>query len=176
MKKVETSDRLKQIMDERGLRQRDILEKCKPFCDSFGVKMSRADLSQWISGKSKPRQNKLTILSMALGVSETWLMGYDVDPDVTTARATGLDEMIKAMGYTVEIEAKTVRIPTSQLHNQLPEEVEAELNRMNAFVSKAVEEVIITDKKTGKTYTVEMQRYKDFSERIEKEIKNFLES
>lgn len=73
-----TSERLKYLMEERGLKQIDILNKCIPICDKFGVKMGRNDISQYVSGKVKPKQDKLSILAIALGVSEAWLMGYDV--------------------------------------------------------------------------------------------------
>ena len=73
-----TSERLKFLMEERGLKQIDILNKCVPICEKFGVKMGRNDISQYVSGKVKPKQNKLSILAIALGVSEAWLMGYDV--------------------------------------------------------------------------------------------------
>ena len=73
-----TSERLKYLMEERGLKQIDILNKCIPICDKFGVKMGRNDISQYVSGKVKPKQDKLSILAIALGVNEAWLMGYDV--------------------------------------------------------------------------------------------------
>ena len=78
MKNSSTSERLKQIMNDRSLRQVDILEAAKPFCEKYGVKLAKNDLSQYVSGKVEPRQEKLTILGLALNVSETWLMGYDV--------------------------------------------------------------------------------------------------
>ena len=80
MKKLTTSDRLKQIMSEKGLRQVDILEACKPYCKRYGVQLHKNDLSQYVSGKVEPRQDKLSILGMALNVNEVWLMGYDVPP------------------------------------------------------------------------------------------------
>lgn len=78
MKKRTTSDRLKQIMAERNLRQVDILEMCKPYCQNYNIKLGRNDLSQYVTGKVEPGQKKLTILGMALNVSEAWLMGFDV--------------------------------------------------------------------------------------------------
>ena len=77
MKKT-TSDRLKEYMNMTGLKQVDILEKCKPLCEKYDIRIGKNDLSQYVSGKVQPRQNKLSILGMALGVSEAWLMGYDV--------------------------------------------------------------------------------------------------
>jgi len=86
MKKVSsTAERLNTIMKERGLKQSEILEKCKPFCDKYGIKMARSDLSQYVLGKSLPRQDKLTVLADALNVTETWLMGYDDNDPVFTA-------------------------------------------------------------------------------------------
>lgn len=76
--KVNTSDRLKYIIQTKGLRQVDILNKCKPFCEKYGIKLQKSELSQYISGRYEPSQSKLTVLSLALGVPETWLMGYDV--------------------------------------------------------------------------------------------------
>lgn len=65
-------------MNERGLKQVDILEACKPFCEKYGVKLAKNDLSQYISGKVQPGQDKLSILGLALNVNEVWLMGYNV--------------------------------------------------------------------------------------------------
>lgn len=70
--------RLQQIMDERKLKQIDIIELCQPYCEKYNIKIGKSDMSQYMSGKANPKQNKLTILAMALGVQETWLLGYDV--------------------------------------------------------------------------------------------------
>lgn len=78
MKKFTTADRLKQIMGERGLKQVDILEACKPYCEKYHVQLKKNDLSQYVSGKVEPKQDKLSILGLALNVNEVWLMGYNV--------------------------------------------------------------------------------------------------
>lgn len=78
MKNYTTAQRLKQIMDLRQLRQVDILRAAEPYCKRFDVKLNKNDLSQYVSGKTAPGQDKLTILGLALGVSEAWLMGFDV--------------------------------------------------------------------------------------------------
>jgi len=80
MEKENTAIRLKKIMQERDLRQVDILELAKPYCKKFGVKMNRSDLSQYVSGKTEPNQNKLFVLANALNVNEAWLMGYGDNP------------------------------------------------------------------------------------------------
>ncbi len=84
MRRESTSARLKQLMKERNLKQIDVLKKCEPVSNkyTFGngkkVKISKSDLSQWLSGKYEPGQWKLTILAEALDTNEVWLMGMDV--------------------------------------------------------------------------------------------------
>lgn len=91
MKKETTAQRLKAIMDLRNLRQVDILNAAKPFCENYGIKLERNDLSQYVSGKVVPGQDKLTILGLALNVSEAWLMGFDVpiERNITPISQTG---------------------------------------------------------------------------------------
>ena len=86
MKKTSTTaERLATLMRERGIKQADILEKCKPYCDKYGVTLNSSGLSQYVTGKNLPRQDKLTVLAQALGVEEAWLMGYDDDEPVYAA-------------------------------------------------------------------------------------------
>ena len=85
MKKENTAIRLNRIMTERNLRQVDILERVKPFCIKYDIKMNKSDLSQYVSGKVEPSQEKLVVLGMALNVSEAWLMGFDVPMERTTS-------------------------------------------------------------------------------------------
>lgn len=73
-----TSIRLKKIMQERGLKQVDILRLAEPYCKEYNIKLSKSDLSQYVSGVVLPGQFKLFILGLALNVSEGWLMGLEV--------------------------------------------------------------------------------------------------
>lgn len=72
MKKSNTSERLKYLMDAKNLKQSDIIERVT----AMGEYISKSALSQYVNGQSTPDQRKLTILSKALDVSEVWLMGY----------------------------------------------------------------------------------------------------
>lgn len=72
-----TKERLKEIMEKQGLRQVDIIEKAKPFCEKYGVRLGKTDLSQYINYGKEPRQDKLFILSQALGVTPQYLMGFE---------------------------------------------------------------------------------------------------
>jgi len=81
VKEASTSDRLKQIMAERNMKQVDILNACQPYCKKYGIMLGKSALSQYISGRVLPGQHKLSILGMALNVNEAWLMGYDVSSE-----------------------------------------------------------------------------------------------
>ena len=94
MKIQSTSDRLKEIMSTRNLRQVDILNLAKPYCEKFNIKLGRNDLSQYVNGKVDPGQEKLTILGLALDVSETWLMGYDVPMNRLTPSSSLRSEIL----------------------------------------------------------------------------------
>lgn len=78
MKKYTTSQRLKQIMALKNIKQIDILNKVQPLCKQWGIKMGSNDLSQYVTGKVEPSQKKLSVLAEALNTNEVWLMGYDV--------------------------------------------------------------------------------------------------
>lgn len=68
-------------MKERNIKQIDILNACKPYCKKHNVKMNKSDISQYVSGKVEPNQDKLYVLCTALNVSEAWLMGFDVEKE-----------------------------------------------------------------------------------------------
>ena len=106
--KETTSARLRRLLSERNLRQVDILEKAAPYCKEFGVKLTKSDLSQYVTGKVVPGQDKLSILGLALGVSEAWLMGYDVPMQRGTSSKTDSSVKIPA-GF--EPLPKMVKVP-----------------------------------------------------------------
>lgn len=78
-----TAERLREIMDTRRLKQKDIVDMCRPFCEKYGEKIEKSHMSQYVNGKHEPDQKNLTILGMALNVSEGWLMGLDVPMERT---------------------------------------------------------------------------------------------
>ena len=78
MNRESTSSRLKKIMEERNLKQVDILNLSLPLCAKYDIKMNKSDISQYVSGKVEPSQEKLVVLGLALNVTEAWLMGFDV--------------------------------------------------------------------------------------------------
>lgn len=122
MKTENSQIRLKKIMNDRGLRQVDILEKSKPFQDKLGIKMSKTHLSNYINGKSNPDQQKLILLSQTLGVSEPWLMGYDVpmiEPTESGNHSKTIEETVLVMRKLKEPRQKVIlETAKSQLKEQ----------------------------------------------------------
>lgn len=60
--------RLKEMMDERGMRQVDLAAKS-------GV--DRSLISSYLSGRYEPKDDKLQALAQALDCDAMWLAGYD---------------------------------------------------------------------------------------------------
>ena len=69
MKKAEIKERIKLALELRELTQSELAEKAH---------IDKGQLSSYLSGKYKPRQNNIDALSIALDVNEAWLMGFDV--------------------------------------------------------------------------------------------------
>lgn len=144
MRKENTSIRLKKIMSEKGLKQSDILNKCKPICDRYNkeydtnIQITKSDLSQWISGVYEPRQNKLTVLAEALGTNEVWLMGFDV-PNVPK------DEYNSAINKEKEKELLKDVLKRKGFLNDNEEMTEEDFNRLIEF-AKANKKFIMSDK------------------------------
>lgn len=66
---VELKDRLQQALDRKGWKSVDLVE-------ATGV--PKGAVSYYLSGRSKPKADRLYIIAQALGVSEAWLLGYEV--------------------------------------------------------------------------------------------------
>ena len=73
MKPIDSfQNRLQKIMTIRNMKQVELVEK---------TKIDKTLINKYLSGVSKAKQDKLTILGNALNVNEVWLMGYDVAMD-----------------------------------------------------------------------------------------------
>ena len=62
-------DRLQFALDRKGWKAVDLVERT-------GV--PKGAISYYLSGKSKPKADRLYIIAQALDVSEAWLLGYNV--------------------------------------------------------------------------------------------------
>lgn len=73
------SERLKEIMAVRNLKQSDIVNSVQYYIkkNNLNVKISKSSISQYVSGKVVPKQDKIFILADALDVNPAWLFGMD---------------------------------------------------------------------------------------------------
>ncbi|OZG49334.1 aspartate aminotransferase [Pseudoscardovia radai] len=78
------AERLNEAMKMRDLKQIDIVRRAQ---DS-GVKMGKSHVSQYVGGKTIPRDANLSFLARTLDVDEAWLLGEDVPMSVADAHAT----------------------------------------------------------------------------------------
>lgn len=90
-----TATRLQTLMDQRSLKQADILRLAQPYCEKYKIKLGKSDLSQFVNGKVEPGQWKITVLSLALNVSEAWLMGLDVPMERQTPTPVAEDGRVQ---------------------------------------------------------------------------------
>lgn len=65
------AERLKHAMNERLMNQADL---------SAESGISKASISQYLSGKNQPKKDNISRLADALGASPDFLLGYDVPP------------------------------------------------------------------------------------------------
>ncbi len=61
-------NRLKSIMSERKITQSELSKRT-------GIRQS--SISDWLNCRYEPKQDKIYLIAQALGVSPSWLLGYD---------------------------------------------------------------------------------------------------
>lgn len=92
MRKYETADRIRQLMEEKNWKQVDIFNNSKPYQEKLGVKLGKSAISQYVNGVQAPDQRRLALLALTFNVSEAWLMGYDVPRGRESTTQTGYSE------------------------------------------------------------------------------------
>ena len=80
-----TKERLMEAMKETNKIQSDLARE---------TGLSKGTISRYLSGEVEPRQDAAYKLALALGVSETWLWGYDVPKERTTIQQKN-DDLVK---------------------------------------------------------------------------------
>lgn len=73
MEQKKFAERLKEAMNQQGLKQVDLLKSAA----EKGVKLGKSQISQYASGKTVPRQNVGQFLADVLHVDVQWLYGND---------------------------------------------------------------------------------------------------
>ena len=83
----ELKNRLREAMQLRGMKAVDL-------CECTGI--PKGAVSYYLSGKSQPKADRVYLLSKALGVSEAWLVGFDV-PRERTAEQKKNDNLVQVI-------------------------------------------------------------------------------
>lgn len=83
--KAELKDRLREALNDAGMKPIELSERT-------GIPKSM--ISYYLSGKTKPKADRIFIISTALSVTEAWLMGYDV-PKTRTLEQKKNDQLAK---------------------------------------------------------------------------------
>ena len=69
------SDRLRQTMSDRDVRQSDVIRAS----EMLGKKLGKSQMSQYVSGKTIPRRDVAELLARILEVDVTWLLAGGAD-------------------------------------------------------------------------------------------------
>ena len=77
--------RFREAMEERAMKQVDILRAAQ----EQNIKLGKSQISQYVSGKSIPRENVGQILAQILHVDINWLYGKDASDYTSTENNTG---------------------------------------------------------------------------------------
>ena len=105
MNKGDIKERIKQGLEIREITQTQLAARAN---------IDKGQLSSYISGKYKPRQNNIDALAAALNVNEAWLMGFDV-PMERVSNNVETDQLVSK-----SVECKEILEICEQLstHNQ----------------------------------------------------------
>lgn len=89
MNKIEScGKRIQQALIIKNMKQSEL---------SKLAKVPKSSLSLYIKGEYEPKQDKIYAMAEVLGVADTWLMGYDVPMERTSASITKLTDNEKEM-------------------------------------------------------------------------------
>ena len=89
------SEQTKSTVKER-LRIALLEANMKPIELSERTGIPKSMISYYLNGKTKPKADRIFVISQVLGVSEAWLLGYDV-PKNRTAEQKKNDDLVKVI-------------------------------------------------------------------------------
>ena len=144
MKKVEIKDRIKEALELRNLTQAELASKAH---------IDKGQLSSYLSGKYKPRQNNIEALATALNVNEAWLMGYDAPRESlkdTLRTMQVLDDPLWALGWSykyVPTESPTGSYMLFESNNGITFKMYGDdfnnlINDSLSFIDKRIQEIL----------------------------------
>lgn len=85
-KKALLKDRLSEALAMRNMKPIELAEK---------TNLSRSAISQYLSGYTEPKSDRIFKICQALDVSEAWLMGFDVSIERKSSESSNKSESIQ---------------------------------------------------------------------------------
>lgn len=115
------SDRLVQALEQRDMRQSDLIR----IAAQQGIKLGKSQVSQYVSGKTTPRVDVVRDIASVLGVDQEWLAGQEwrtADPSASTAQAPAASPPAgaSASGTTSVAVASAAAAPESEAPTPCP--------------------------------------------------------
>ena len=94
-RKSNCSERISTALAIRRMKQADLCAR---------TKIPKSAMSQYISGAFEPKQDRIYLIAKALGVSEAWLMGYDVPMERQDGKKSPSDKVELTEGEQMWLE------------------------------------------------------------------------
>ena len=181
MIKVDIKNRIKEALEIREITQTELAEKAN---------IDKGQLSSYISGKYKPRQNNIDALATALNVNEAWLMGFNVpmerndyeDQTIITfdAKLDAAQYLIIDAGYQISLSDDGIITITTSNHEiicsmreyELVNIYESLIKRKKLSAHALLEEISNGWKKIDSCLTGK-EASEDVYSRLEKNIEKF---
>lgn len=110
--------RMKQALQMRNMKQVELSEK---------TGIDKGQISSYISGKYKPKQENLTLMAVALNVSEYWLMGLDVPMEREGSEEVARERQKRFEAYAQGVYGMREPETVLKLYEQLSEENRAKV-------------------------------------------------
>ena len=115
---VEIRARIKQGLQMRNMKQAELADK---------TGIDKGQISSYLSGKYKPKQENLSLLAAALDVSEYWLMGLDVPMEREGSEEAVREQRKRFEAYVQGIYEMREPETVLKLYEQLTEENRAKV-------------------------------------------------
>lgn len=115
------ADRLNEAMELRGIKQIDFVHAAQ----DHGIKLGKSHISQYASGKTRPREEIEAFLAAVLGVNVQWLEGYDVPinehvPSLASYNKSSTTSNIEPLEESVELDESSISVSDSVVASSSP--------------------------------------------------------
>ena len=98
------AQRLKDAMEAKGYKQVDVIRLAEPIGREYGVRIGKSHMSQYLSGKTEPRKDILSVLAKTLEVDEEWLGGAADADDKTVKTKSSISKESSNNAYAANAE------------------------------------------------------------------------